>query len=104
MKIAFPFSAVVMCGLLCCLPAPVAAQETPEGTRIKFLDDLFHPFAPSSGRNPYEERIETDRHILGLFTLDMWRETLTGVGFSIRESKYAEAGKEYVTFACLKPT
>jgi hypothetical protein len=30
--------------------------------RIKFLDDLFHPFCSSCERDPYEERIETDRH------------------------------------------
>ena len=48
-------------------------------------------------------RIETDHHILGLFTLDVRRETLTGVGFTIRQEKYVEGGKEYVTLACLKP-
>jgi hypothetical protein len=52
---------VVASVLLCGLPTPLAAQETAEGPRIKFFDDLLHPFE-SSGRNPYEERIETDRH------------------------------------------
>ena len=48
-------------------------------------------------------RVETDRHILGLFTLEVWRETLNGVGFTIRQEKYVEDDKEHVTFACLKP-
>jgi hypothetical protein len=33
-----------------------------EEPRIKFLDDLAHPFRPVSHRDPYEERIETERH------------------------------------------
>lgn len=30
--------------------------------RIKFLDDLFHRLHTASDRDPYEERIETERH------------------------------------------
>lgn len=48
-------------------------------------------------------RIETDRHIYGLFTLGVWRETLAEVGFKIHEETYVEEGKAYVTFVCLKP-
>jgi len=33
-----------------------------EEPRLKFLDDLAHPCCPDSHRNPYEERIETERH------------------------------------------
>lgn len=47
-------------------------------------------------------RVETDRHILGLFALDVWRETLRQVGFKIYEDSYVERDKEYVTFACLR--
>jgi len=48
-------------------------------------------------------RIETDLHILGLFDLQVWRETLIEVGFTVREEKtYVERGIEYVTFVCLK--
>jgi hypothetical protein len=49
-------------------------------------------------------RVEEDHHILRLFTLDVWRETLTDVGFKIHEETYIERDKEYVTFACLKQT
>lgn len=48
-------------------------------------------------------RVEKDHHDLGIFTLDVWRRTLTEVGFKIQEAPYAEQGKEHVTFACLKP-
>ncbi len=48
-------------------------------------------------------RVEVDRHILGLFAIDAWRAALAEVGFEIREETYAERGKRYVTFVCLKP-
>lgn len=48
-------------------------------------------------------RIEMDHHILGLFALDVWRQTLAEVGFRIHEEIYSEGGKEYHTFVCLKP-
>lgn len=31
-------------------------------SRLKFLDDLFHPFVTDGEEDPYEERIETERH------------------------------------------
>ena len=49
-------------------------------------------------------RVETDRHVLGLFAMDLWRETLTDVGFRLHEEPYEEGGKAYVTFACRRPT
>ncbi|MBU1698734.1 MAG: class I SAM-dependent methyltransferase [Candidatus Eisenbacteria bacterium] len=48
-------------------------------------------------------RVETDCHILGLFAYEVWRETLTEVGFQIHQENYVEGGREHVTFACLKP-
>lgn len=48
-------------------------------------------------------RVETDRHILGLFSLDVWRRALMEAGFGIHEVRYVEQGKEHITFACLKP-
>lgn len=48
-------------------------------------------------------RVETDRHIHGLFALDAWRNTLMDAGFVVDEQTYSEQGKKYVTFACLKP-
>jgi len=54
--------------LLAVLPRGGFAQEEPDWElqdwqpRIKFLDDLFYGSHASSYRNPYEERIETERH------------------------------------------
>ncbi len=42
----------------------VAARRhlLPTSTGILFLDDLFHPLDVDESRDPWEERIETDRH------------------------------------------
>ena len=48
-------------------------------------------------------RIETDRHVLGLFAIGTWRELLTDVGFRLHEVPYSEEGKDYTTFACGRP-
>jgi aminoglycoside 6'-N-acetyltransferase I len=48
-------------------------------------------------------RVETDRHILGLFALDAWREALMDVGFTVYKEKYVEGERRHVTFACLRP-
>ena len=41
---------------------PAFSTEPASGPRIKFLDDILCPRSASSGRDPYEERIETERH------------------------------------------
>jgi len=87
------------------------------GARPAHVDVAFveNSFDPNTEDDYYEEtmvylirehgelRVEVDRHILGLFAIDAWRAALAEVGFKIREETYAERGKEYVTFVCLKP-
>ncbi len=46
--------------------------------------------------------IERDLHHLGLFSLDVWRRLLLDVGFELYEAEYAEDGKSFVEFACVK--
>jgi len=65
-------------------------------------DDLYEATMVYLIREEGRLRVETDRHLLGIFTLDVWRKTLTGIGFRIHESAYVEDSGEYVTFACLK--
>lgn len=48
-------------------------------------------------------RVETDHHRLGLFSTDVWRETLVQTGFEVHAGTYAEDGREYLSFACVKP-
>jgi SAM-dependent methyltransferase len=92
---------------------PAFGKMKPANIEVVFVENSYDP-------DPYDDhyegtmvyliredgklRVEKDHHILGLFTLDVWRETLTDVGFKIHEETYIERDKEYVTFACLKPT
>jgi SAM-dependent methyltransferase len=48
-------------------------------------------------------RIEHDRHIVGLFSLDAWRRLLSDAGFEISEQTCRLGGEEYRIFACRKP-
>ena len=91
---------------------PAVGRTKRANVEVIFVENSYDP---DPGDDHFEEtmiyliredgrlRVETDRHILGLFTLDVWRETLTEVGFEIHEEVYVERGKEYVTFACMKP-
>ncbi len=40
---------------------------------------------------------------MGLFALDLWKDSLAGAGFEIHQYTYAENGRGYTTFACVKP-
>jgi SAM-dependent methyltransferase len=90
---------------------PPVGMTKPANMEVVFIENDYDPDPTDDHyegtmvyliRDDGRLRVETDRHILGLFTLDAWRETLTGVGFTIRQEKYVEGGKEHVTFACLK--
>jgi len=48
-------------------------------------------------------RIEHDRHIIGLFSLETWRRLLKEAGFEISEHTCRLGGEDYRVFACLKP-
>lgn len=48
-------------------------------------------------------RIETDQYILGLFSLNTWRQILSEVGFMVQETKYRDNEDEYTSFTCIKP-
>ena len=89
-----------------------AGKAKPAELDVVFVENAYDP---DPDDDQYEEtmvylireggrpRIETDRHILGLFARPVWVETLAEVGFRIHEEPYGEGGMEYTTFACLKP-
>jgi len=91
---------------------PAVGKAKPANLEVVFVENYYDPDPTDDQyegtmiyviREDGELRVETDRHTLGLFTLDVWRETLTGVGFTISQEKYVGGGKEYLSFACLKP-
>lgn len=89
-----------------------AGKRKPANVDVVFVENSYDPDPNDDHyegmivyliREDGKLRVETDSHILGLFTLDAWRVTLTEVGFRIHEEMYVENEKEYVSFACLKP-
>jgi len=47
-------------------------------------------------------RVETDTHILGLFSLDIWRSALREAGFEVHEENYSIDDRDYKPFVCVK--
>ena len=88
-------------------------KRKPANVEVMFVENSYDPNPDDDHyegtmvyliREDGKLRVETDRHVLGLFPLDVWREALTAVGFRVHEETYVEGDKEYVTFVCLKPT
>jgi len=69
---------------------PDPEVETYEGTMVYLI------------REDGKLRVETDRHVLGLFPLEAWRGTLRETGFEIHEARYDESPNDTPTFACVK--
>jgi SAM-dependent methyltransferase len=91
---------------------PAAARTKAANVDVVFVENSYDPNPEDDHyegtmiyliREGGKLRVEVDRHILGLYTLQVWRETLTEVGFKIHETSYVERSKQYTTFACLKP-
>jgi SAM-dependent methyltransferase len=47
-------------------------------------------------------RVETDTHILGLFSLDVWRSALRESGFEVHEENYSRDQQDFQLFVCVK--
>jgi SAM-dependent methyltransferase len=91
---------------------PAAAKTKPANIDVVFVENTYDPDPEDDHyegtmvcmiRQDGKLRVEIDRHILGLFPLQVWRDTLTEIGFRIRERTFVEGAKEYITLACLKP-
>jgi SAM-dependent methyltransferase len=94
------------------IATPAVDKTKPDNIDIVFIENSYDP---DTTDEHYEAtmlylirengvlRIETDRHTLGLFSLDTWRQTLSEVGFVVHEGKYADDENEYAIFACTKP-
>jgi hypothetical protein len=51
-------------------------------------------------------RIEHDHHVVGIFPLQVWRETLTGLGFEVFEHERPDpegGGHPLPIFVCRRP-
>lgn len=92
--------------------ATVAAETTkPADLDVVFVENNYDPDPEDDHyeatmvyliRQQGKLRVETDRHLLGLFPLAVWRQMLMDAGFQTHEAMYSECGTEYLTFAGLK--
>jgi len=92
--------------------APAMSNINYKNIEVVFIENYYDPDPTDEHyegtmlyliRENGELRVETDRHILGLFSIDTWRQIFQEVGFDIDENNYAESSKEYRSFACVKP-
>ena len=65
-RILIPSSMIVWFGLVAGATglsiAGISSVSGADESGLMFLDDLFHPLNVDASRDPWEERIETDRH------------------------------------------
>jgi SAM-dependent methyltransferase len=96
-----------------CTTATTASGTRPDGVEVVFVENNYDPDPEDDQyettmvfliRERGRLRIETDRHVLGLFTREFWLETLADAGFATDEAEHVENGRTYMTYACLKPS
>ena len=90
---------------------PWPGQDWPADLEVAFIENYYDPDPSDSAyeatflyliRQAGQLRIESDRHILGLFSLVDWRELLRIAGFTLHEEKDTEFERLPPIFVCLK--
>ncbi len=71
---------------------PDPADETYEATMVYLI------------REKGRLRVERDVHVMGLFPLAVWRQSLRSAGFQVHEEVFSDSREDVPTFACVKPT
>jgi len=66
-------------------------------------DDTFETTMIFLIRDKGELRIEHDRHVCGIFTMDAWRDSLIKTGFKVAEYSESASVFESPLFVCVKP-
>jgi hypothetical protein len=52
-------------------------------------------------------KIETDRHLSGVFTLNLWYDNLRSIGFDVKQVSFddeTEGGESIPLLVCIKPS
>lgn len=84
----------------------------PDNTDVMFIENYYDPDKKDTTyegtliyliRKNGKLRAEHDLHILGLFSLDVWRKKLREAGFEICAEIYEDKRENIPTFACIKP-
>lgn len=91
---------------------PAAPALKPPGLEVAFVENVYDP-DPNDDR--YETtmvflvrergvlRVETDVVSHGVFSVETWRDVLSGAGLDVNEGTYADGEDEYAVFACVRP-
>ncbi len=86
-------------------------RRKPKGMDVTFIENLYDSDPTDE---IYEEtiiyliregrglRIETDRFKAGLFSLEIWTQTLSNAGFSVYKETFVNDVGEYISFACVR--
>lgn len=91
---------------------PTLESARPEQVDVVFIENVYDPDPQDEQyeatllyliRESGRLRIEVDRCTLGLFSRDVWKQTLSEARFEVREGPYAEEQSEYTSFACTRP-
>jgi len=86
-------------------------RATRNGLDVVFVENVYDPDPTDEQyettilyliRDHGRFRIDTDHWILGIFSLDTWRQVLRDTGFEIHEGRYNPGEDEYTVFACVK--
>lgn len=83
----------------------------PEGLEVVYIQNNFDPDPDDDDfeatmvyliREQGRLRVETDRHLFGLFSIDLWRQLLRETGFDVHEISFDLREELFTTFACVK--
>ncbi|SDB12385.1 Methyltransferase domain-containing protein [Desulfonatronum thiosulfatophilum] len=90
---------------------PGVREYQPEGVDVVFVQNVYDP---DPRDEQYEStmiylirehgrlRVETDRHVLGIFSRNVWMQVLIDVGFEVHCEAFTDGENEYIMFACVK--
>jgi hypothetical protein len=77
---------------------------------LTFIENYYDPDAGDTTydctfvyliREKGKLRIETDRHVCGIFTMETWRRSVRDVGFDVIELEFKESGDRGAAFPVL---
>ncbi len=90
---------------------PGTGARKADNIEVAYIENYFDPDPTDEHyeltmvfliREDNQLRVETDHHKIGLFPLEVWRDTLERVGFRIHEKMYTQGEKTYLTFSAVK--
>jgi hypothetical protein len=88
-----------------------ATPATRDGLDVVFVENVYDPDPTDEQyettilyliRDQGRLRIETDHWIMGIFSLDTWRQVLCETGFEVHEGQYISGEDDYTMLTCVK--